>query len=272
MAAAADRLSQALAHWQTWDLPGPLSGAPSIGRQLAKGSGHSVYNILCDPPLVARIRHQSTRTIERPFEKELTVWSMASEKHLAPGIVYVDASVEAVICYRGDSPTALITGEQLGILCRHIHRLPPVSHSLTLRSDIEDYLKMHSPTTKLAWRFAMTSADVNEALCALEEDDPYLCHNDLTAGNLMLCGGDLTAIDWEYAAMGSRYFDIAIAGAHLPPAEHAKMLQAALGEGADNELMRAGRCIASLVTALWQIQFTPDAAPNPDEWLAGIRF
>ena len=37
---------------------------------------------------------------------------------------------------------------------------------------------------------------------------PVLCHNDLLAGNLIVEGDDLRIVDWEYAGMGDRWFDL----------------------------------------------------------------
>ena len=34
------------------------------------------------------------------------------------------------------------------------------------------------------------------------------CHNDLLAANLLLDGASLCIVDWEYAGMGDRYFDL----------------------------------------------------------------
>lgn len=36
-----------------------------------------------------------------------------------------------------------------------------------------------------------------------------LCHHDLVAGNIIVGADKLTLIDWEYAAMGNLYFDLA---------------------------------------------------------------
>jgi thiamine kinase-like enzyme len=40
------------------------------------------------------------------------------------------------------------------------------------------------------------------------EHQPVLCHNDLLAGNF-LRGAQIWIVDWEYAGMGDRYFDLA---------------------------------------------------------------
>ncbi len=50
-----------------------------------------------------------------------------------------------------------------------------------------------------------------KAIKSEEDDDDYvLCHNDLLINHLLI-GADntVTIIDWEYAAMGNRYFDLA---------------------------------------------------------------
>jgi thiamine kinase-like enzyme len=40
------------------------------------------------------------------------------------------------------------------------------------------------------------------------DHDPVPCHNDLLAGNLIRQGDRLRIVDWEYAGMGDRYFDL----------------------------------------------------------------
>jgi hypothetical protein len=38
--------------------------------------------------------------------------------------------------------------------------------------------------------------------------EPVACHNDLLAGNLIDADGELLLVDWEYAGLGHRYFDL----------------------------------------------------------------
>jgi thiamine kinase-like enzyme len=40
------------------------------------------------------------------------------------------------------------------------------------------------------------------------EDPPCPCHNDLLAGNFVDTGAEMNIIDWEYAGMGDRFFDL----------------------------------------------------------------
>jgi len=166
-----------------------------------------------------------------------------------------------------DSAAQPASGEALGTLCRQIHELPGVTHQLTVANDIEHYLKQLPTHLADPWRAAMQICDTETALASLERDTSYLCHNDLTPDNLMTHGNHLMAIDWEYAAMGSRYFDVAIACEALPDGERDSMMQKVFGDTFDADLMKAGNQIATLVTALWQSCFAVADAPRPADWV-----
>ena len=269
---AADALRRCLDRWQDWQLATPLDGPPELGALMAHGSGHSVYHILSTPQLIGRLRHQSTRLTDEAFSQEVMVWCRAAQAELAPNIVFVDEKKQAVICERGDAMKTPVSGKALGTLCRQIHALPGVSHRLTLATDIEHYLKQLPAQLADPWRAAMQTADAEKALAKLAADTLYLCHNDLTPGNLMIHGDHLIAIDWEYAAMGSRYFDVAIACEALPNSERVIMLNEVFGDTLDDELMTAGKQVAGLVTALWQCCFAIEEAPSPAEWLGSSGY
>ena len=270
--ATADVLRRCLDRWQDWQLATPLDSPPKLGALIAQGSGHSVYGIASTLQLIGRIRHQSTRLTDEAFSQELTIWSLAAQNGLAPRIVYADEKEQAVICERADTAARAASGEALGTLCRRIYALPGVSHQLTLASDIEHYLKQLPAHLADPWRAAMHAGNAETALAALAADTLYLCHNDLTPGNLMSHGDQLIAIDWEYAAMGSRYFDVAIACEALPDSERGIMMRQVFGDAPDDELMTAGKQIAGLVTALWQCRFAIDEAPSPAEWLGSSGY
>ena len=40
------------------------------------------------------------------------------------------------------------------------------------------------------------------------EHAPVPCHNDLLTANLLHDGARVRIVDWEYAGMGDRYFDL----------------------------------------------------------------
>mgnify|MGYP002010150209 FL=1 len=196
----------------------------------------------------------------------MAAWQAAADAGLAPKLVYVDEQNEVAICHKAHQPQTAVDAETLGRLCKQIYALPAAGPRLQLRADIKTYLDAMSETGQRAWQRAMLACNVDEALSLLERDTPHFCHNDLTVGNLMSDDKQLMAIDWEYAALGSRYFDIAIAAGSLDSKQRDRLIDIVFADTVDDTLVRAGRRVASLVTALWQTQFTPLEAPEPGAW------
>lgn len=56
--------------------------------------------------------------------------------------------------------------------------------------------------------YARAQRLVDRIARALPLSDPVPCHNDLLAGNLIAAGGELLLVDWEYAGLGHRFFDL----------------------------------------------------------------
>src|SRR5262249_5015988 len=77
--------------------------------------------------------------------------------------------------------------------------------------------------------FPGTIGDALDLLAILEEklavDKLYPCHNDLLPSNLLDDGRSIQIIDWEYAGMGDRFFDLGNLAANGEfQAEHEEML------------------------------------------------
>jgi thiamine kinase-like enzyme len=60
-----------------------------------------------------------------------------------------------------------------------------------------------------AYEEALGHARAIEAALSGPEHDPVPCHNDLLAGNFLRGSERIWIVDWEYAGMGDRYFDLA---------------------------------------------------------------
>ncbi len=61
-----------------------------------------------------------------------------------------------------------------------------------------------------AYEPARERAELIAAALSAPEHEPVPCHNDLLAANFIGGDGDrLWIVDWEYAGMGDRYFDLA---------------------------------------------------------------
>jgi thiamine kinase-like enzyme len=96
---------------------------------------------------------------------------------------------------------------------RAIHQLgEPVPTSFDSFRIVETYAETASargaeiPT---AYAPALDRAQQIEAALTGPEHDPVPCHNDLLAANFIRGPKQVWIVDWEYAGMGDRYFDLA---------------------------------------------------------------
>lgn len=73
------------------------------------------------------------------------------------------------------------------------------------------------------------------------EHEPVPCHNDLLAANLLLDGASLRIVDWEYAGMGNRYFDLGNLSVNNGLGDDAEgiLLEAYFGEAPDRRRLAA---------------------------------
>jgi thiamine kinase-like enzyme len=129
-----------------------------------------------------------------------------------------------------DDPQALVTGfvqgEQMTAeMLREPGALAEVARSMRSVHESGSTVPSRFDSFRLVEEYAATAAERGVELpaayaaahgrsqaieAALEgpEHQPVLCHNDLLAGNF-LRGGRIWLVDWEYAGMGDRYFDLA---------------------------------------------------------------
>ncbi len=78
---------------------------------------------------------------------------------------------------------------------------------------LDDYAEIvHTRGGTLPPPYAETQALAARVAEALPLDEPVPCHDDLLPGNLMqaetAAGPQVMLVDWEYAGMGHRYFDL----------------------------------------------------------------
>jgi thiamine kinase-like enzyme len=66
-----------------------------------------------------------------------------------------------------------------------------------------------APAPAEEFRNALAEASRIRAALTGPEHDPVPCHNDLLAANFIRGARQLWIVDWEYAGMGDRYFDLA---------------------------------------------------------------
>jgi thiamine kinase-like enzyme len=76
---------------------------------------------------------------------------------------------------------------------------------------VEDYaarIADRGADVPAAYEWAATAAHRIESALAGPEHEPVPCHNDLLAANFIRTQRGIRLVDWEYAGMGDRYFDL----------------------------------------------------------------
>ena len=111
-----------------------------------------------------------------------------------------------------------------------------------------------------------------EAVLGGPDHVPVPCHDDLLPGNLLWDGARVRIVDWEYAGMGDRFFDLANLAVNndLGPAAEERLLQAYF-EGAVDAGRRAAlplmKVMSDLREAMWNVVQT--VLSDLDEDFAG---
>ena len=119
----------------------------------------------------------------------------------------------------------------------------------------------------------------------LADGAPVLCHNDCLPANFIASPEGIRIVDWEYAGMGNRWFDLGnfAVNNELGPAEEEAFLTAYLGAPpapADLAALRLMRLMSDFREAMWGVvqttisdldfDFAGYAAKHFDRLLAAI--
>ena len=175
--------------------------------------------------------------------------------HLEDPVVLVTAFVEGPTM---ESPQLRDPGAlaEVGAALRRIHRCGEIGARFDAFRLVEAYAaatRERGGTVPPAYEVAHAAAARIEAAPALRGEPDVLCHDDLLPANFIDTPAGIRIVDWEYAGMGNRWFDLGnfAVNNELGPAEEEEFLAAYLGN-------------AYLGTA------DPDAPPAPAD-LAALR-
>ena len=87
--------------------------------------------------------------------------------------------------------------------------LPTSFDSFRVVEDYRETAASRGGEIPTAYAEAHEQAGRIESALSGPEHDPVPCHNDLLAGNFLRGAERIWIVDWEYAGMGDRYFDLA---------------------------------------------------------------
>jgi thiamine kinase-like enzyme len=95
---------------------------------------------------------------------------------------------------------------------RAMHSAPAIPAHFDSFRIVEDYARIavaRGAGFTSAYTDALATANRIEDALSGSEHEPVPCHNDLLAANFINDGRSVRIVDWEYAGMGDRYFDLA---------------------------------------------------------------
>ena len=148
--------------------------------------------------------------------------------------------------------------ERLARTLRAIHEAPPIPGRFDAHRVVEAYrdtAERHgvAPPDDYAW-----AKDVADRIEEARGPQPQVpCHNDLLNANFIDDGSAIRIVDWEYAGMGDRFFDLAnfAVNHELDGDRDRTLLRAYFGEASDRDLASLGlmRIMSDFREAMWGV-------------------
>ena len=143
-------------------------------------------------------------------------------------------------------------------LLRRIHEGPPFPATFDAFRVVEAYrgtAEAHGVRIPPQYAEAKTRADEIERTLGTRPALP--CHNDLLNANFIRSPAGIRIVDWEYAGMGDRFFDLANFSVNheLSEAESDSLLHAYFGQVTDEarEHLRLMRFMSDFREAMWGV-------------------
>ena len=106
-------------------------------------------------------------------------------------------------------------------------------------------------------QYASAKETADEIERVRKSAQPVPCHNDFLNANFIAAGAEVRIVDWEYAGMGDRFFDLANFSINheLGEAENEELLVAYFGElnPADLGALRLMRFMSDFREAMWAV-------------------
>jgi len=218
--------------------------------------------------VVVRLPGNDTELLgsDRPGEREAN--SLAAAAGVAPTVLaHLDDPVVLVTAFL-EGPTmesaqlrepAALT--QVAATLRTIHGCGEIEARFDPFRLVEDYAaatRARGGKIPAAYGRAHAAAGRIEAAPALADGVPVLCHDDLLPANFIDSPEGIRVVDWEYAGMGSRWFDLGnfAVNNELGSAEEEALLTAYLGAPPSPEELAALRLMqlmSDFREAMWGV-------------------
>jgi thiamine kinase-like enzyme len=209
--------------------------------------------------LVLRIGGKDTALlgIDRYVERAAT--QAAASLGLAPEVVaFVEPEGYLVTRFVEGAPPAELPLEEIATALRRFHDGPPIPGRFDSFRVVEAYAAtatMRGVVPPAAFAEAKGTADRIEQ--ARKDATLCPCHNDLLNANFISDGARFWIVDWEYAGMGDRFFDLANFSVNheLDDSGNERLLRAYFGDLRHEDLraLRLMRFMSDFREAMWGV-------------------
>ena len=256
------KLEQTLSQWPHWHCTPELTRAPNVVRILTPGISNFSVLVESGHHFVVRIDGLDPASNGLNRQTEWRTLEAAHRAGLAPHPRYFNPELGSLVCdYLTPEAAYNPNITDVGQLLRAIHQLPTRHHRLNLMERILQYEKrLQRKGRQLNIGLRKSGDGVSEILSEISRkpSNAVLCHNDLLQANRIYSAGRLWALDWEYCAMGSPWFDLAVVvnGDMLSTAETENLMNAYLGRAPDareRSLLYQFSCIYRYLELLWYL-------------------
>jgi thiamine kinase-like enzyme len=194
--------------------PGRVRHVEPLGGGI---TNHNFRVELGDETVVLRVAGQATDLlgIDRFVERDASI--VAAELGVGPEVVgFIEPAGYLVTRFIEGRPIPVdemrrpqVIGRVAETL-RRVHEGPPIPGRFDSFRVVETYAETaaaHGVEPPESYRWAKGVADEIEGVRRGEA--PVPCHNDLLNANFLDDGEAVRIVDWEYAGMGDRFFDLA---------------------------------------------------------------
>jgi thiamine kinase len=256
------KLEQTLAQWPQWHCTPALARTPDVVRILTPGISNFSVLVESGQRFVVRIDglNPSANGLSRQTE-----WRTLEEAHkagLAPHPRYFNPELGSLVCdYLAPEDAHGQNITDVAHLLRAIHQLPARHHRLDLAERVLRYEKQLEHRGRAVDDGVRGCQDkVSQLLYEASQHavETVLCHNDLLRANRICSGGRLWALDWEYCAMGSPWYDLAVVinGDALVDTDSDVLIETYLGRIPDTrerDTLHLYGCIYRYLELLWYL-------------------
>jgi thiamine kinase-like enzyme len=169
--------------------------------------------------LVVRLPGKDTELLEIDRGAEKAAGELAASAGVGPEVVAMldDPPCLVTRFVEGETMSAEqlrepVTMAEVAAALRTLHsreeRLPVEFSSFRIVETYAARMAGRGAEVPSSYEWAMGAAHRVEATLVGPEHEPVPCHNDLLAANFIRSPRGLRIIDWEYAGLGDRYFDL----------------------------------------------------------------